>query len=282
MSTGEPNMAGIREALLNDDLKTVTAGLLAYTEKRATHFHRELVLHAANLARLTVEDRAGILSREAIRIQRVRLRASLLDILEEIESLSSVGTKPLHTVPMHTVSISYSWKNSDIADEIDRTLSALSVVLTRDVRDAPYKTDLPTFMQGIAGASRVILLISDCYLRSRNCLYEALEFMDHGDFEDRALPVVLPDARIFDATDAACYLHYWDNKLEEINAVIKHLPSMHDTDRLFHELNHYARIRSSIDSFIAHIARMNTLSFEAHRASGYRTLYHMLGVDQKP
>jgi hypothetical protein len=44
----------------------------------------------------------------------------------------------------------------------------------------------------------VIVVLSDKYLKSENCMFELVEIAKHGNFVDRIFPVVLSSANIYD------------------------------------------------------------------------------------
>jgi hypothetical protein len=68
--------------------------------------------------------------------------------------------------------LSYSWKDRDIADEIDNDFKAVGITFRRDERDAKYRTSIKEFMDTVGKHDYVVMLISDDYLRSANCMYE--------------------------------------------------------------------------------------------------------------
>ncbi|MBP2660443.1 MAG: lipoprotein NlpI [Firmicutes bacterium] len=83
--------------------------------------------------------------------------------------------------------ISYSWKNKNFVDELDYDFKKIGITLTRDIRDAPDYKSLSSFMKSIRECDYAILIISDEYLKSYNCLYEIIEFLQEKNFEERIL-----------------------------------------------------------------------------------------------
>ena len=51
-------------------------------------------------------------------------------------------------------------------------------------------------MQQIGQGNCILVIISDKYLKSENCMFELLEIANHGDIYDRIFPIVLGDANI--------------------------------------------------------------------------------------
>ena len=276
------DMSRLRDAVMNNDLASAVRDLLALAKGPARRFQTEVILHGARLRQLGSDERMGVSSPDEVRRERTRIALALLELVDEMERVGAVvaETKPADEPATGepakrepAVFLSYSWADQVVADEIEAAFTAEGVYLARDVRDAPYRQDLPAFMQRLGRARHVVMLVSDTYLKSRNCMYEVLEFLAHGGFEARALPVVLPNATgIFDAARSLEYLEFWDRRAREVDAALRGMHSLEHTRRVQEELDHCSRIRAAMDGFLASVNRMNTLSLEAHRAAGYRNL----------
>lgn len=99
-----------------------------------------------------------------------------------------------------TVFLSYCQKDKDIADCIDEKIGHIlegKATLSRDIRDVEYHESFKKFMQSIENHDYVISIISDNYLKSRNCMYEMLEVVKDSKFSQRLLFIVGKD---FDAS----------------------------------------------------------------------------------
>jgi len=105
--------------------------------------------------------------------------------------------------------LSYSWANSDIADQIDEDFRSIGIPLIRDIRNVHYKDSLLDYMKRIRGIDYVIMLLSDAFLKSQNCMYEVLELYKEKDFTSKLLQVFLSDANIFNAESRLAYIQYW-------------------------------------------------------------------------
>ena len=91
----------------------------------------------------------------------------------------------------------------------------------RDKRDLGFKGSIKGFMETIGKGKAVILVISEKYLKSENCMFELMQVAKHGDFAKRIFPVVLRDANIFKAKDRVIYLQYWQQQIDELDTAIK-------------------------------------------------------------
>src|SRR5512147_994580 len=121
------------------------------------------------------------------------------------------------------VFISYAWKgeSEEIVNQIDKTLQERGVRIIRDKRDLGYKGSITEFMERIGRGNCVIVIISDKYLRSKNCMFELVEIAENKGFSDRVFPVVLSDARIYDPVDRLDYVEYWEGEKARLNQRIK-------------------------------------------------------------
>ena len=70
------------------------------------------------------------------------------------------------------------------------------VEVIRDIRGVDNWQSLKDFMQAIRGNDFAVLLISDSYLKSVNCMYEVLEIMKEVEFRRRIFPAII-DTNIY-------------------------------------------------------------------------------------
>ena len=82
--------------------------------------------------------------------------------------------------------LSYCQKDKGIADIIDTKLPRIErkIEITRDIRAVGYGESFSAFMQTIADKDFVISIVSDRYLKSRNCMYEVCELMRDRRFKE--------------------------------------------------------------------------------------------------
>ena len=181
----------------------------------------------------------------------------------------------------HQVFISYAWggESEVVANEIESALSSQGIRLVRDKTDLGFKGLIREFMQKIGQGNLVVLIISDKYLKSKNCMFELLEVEKKGEFYNRVFPLVLPDADIYDALGIIKYLKYWDQKIKELNDRVKELDNLADSRKVQEDINLYTDIRGAIDSLAAKLSNMNTLTMDVMRASNYKPLTEALQIE---
>lgn len=182
------------------------------------------------------------------------------------------------------VFISYAWGGESelVANELEAALSSASIQLVRDKTDLGFKGLIREFMQRIGEGNLVILIISDKYLKSKNCMFELLEVAKNGEFHNRVFPIVLGDADIYDSLALIRYLKYWDEKIKALNASVKELDNLADTRKVQEDINLYTDIRGAIDDLAGKIGNMNTLTLEIMRAKKYQPLLQALGEKLSP
>ena len=84
------------------------------------------------------------------------------------------------------------------------------------------------FMNRIAGGDRILLVISDKYLRSPYCMYELFKiYRNQGDnpekFLNKVIPLVLPDTKIDTLSQRLAYAAYWKEEHDKVHEAIDKL-----------------------------------------------------------
>lgn len=73
--------------------------------------------------------------------------------------------------------VSYCQIDSVYADNIDLYFKNKDVSIRRDIRDISQWKSIREYMQTIRDMDYAILIVSDNYLKSFNCMYEVLELI---------------------------------------------------------------------------------------------------------
>ncbi|MEM9558600.1 MAG: TIR domain-containing protein [Acidobacteriota bacterium] len=158
------------------------------------------------------------------------------------------------------VFLSYSWKSGSkaVAERIDRLLQERGVTVLRDERDIGYRGSIREFMQRLGRGHAVILVISDAYLRSKACMFELCEVFAHGSFRERIFPIVLSDAKIYDAEDLVDYVLFWRDKRRSLSEKLQQLGDEIHAGTIRADLALYDRIGDMIDRLSAILRDMLT------------------------
>jgi internalin A len=138
--------------------------------------------------------------------------------------------------PSREVFISYAWEDASPEGKerqqiVDGLVDALrkhpEQIAVRNDRDEMRPGDLiSAFMDRLAAADRVIVVISAKYLRSEYCMYELFKIYQNcrnqaEDFQRRIIPVILPDSGLSGRTaERLMPAIYWIKEEEELEAMI--------------------------------------------------------------
>jgi internalin A len=246
---------------------------LLYSETPETWLNYEHLLSAEEAGELTFF------------IPELQRRANLQELLDGIEARNDRRNSQVETLretrlpgaqsdrhspkPPSEVFISYAWDkgNSEaIANTIDQYFQAQGVTLIRDTRDLKLGDSAKEFMQWIGRGKCIIAVISDRYLKSRNCMYELVQINENARtneaFRDRVFPVVLPCAKIYDILDSMDYIDYWDQKISALDRRLKQSMSSANRTRAQSELNLFTQIRATIDTLTTNLYDMKTTNLD--------------------
>lgn len=155
-----------------------------------------------------------------------------------------------------TIFLSYNWHDGETADRIDRYLSGLpGVTVKRDVRDIGSWKSIREFMEGIRRQDYAVLIVSDSYLKSKNCMFEVTEMMKEREYADRIFPAVV-ETGIYDPLVRAGYISYWQQECDKLEAAIKGLDPVNAVE-LAADLKRYKNIAFSVGEFLSIVADRN-------------------------
>ncbi|CEP48201.1 toll/interleukin-1 receptor domain-containing protein [Paraclostridium sordellii] len=153
--------------------------------------------------------------------------------------------------------ISYCWNDNETVNEIDNYFKSKKIIFQRDKRDIGSWESIKDFMNRIRKSSYAILVISDTYLKSLNCMYEVLEVMKDEGYRSRILTVVLDNAKIYDALGKAKYISYWNQKYKELSEEISKIDDCESTIILSEELRKINEIKNNVGEFMKIVSDMN-------------------------
>jgi len=176
------------------------------------------------------------------------------------------------------VFISYAWgeetsEREAIVNQIDQSLQKRGLKIVRDKRDLGYKGSIRKFMERIGEGDSIIVVISDKYLRSKNCMYELVQVAKNKQFADRVFPIILSDAKIYDAGDRLDYIEHWEKEKARLNKKIRELSDFSNLQSIQEELNDVDEFRDEIDELAGLLKDMNTLNPNMHRDSDFSELF---------
>jgi len=168
----------------------------------------------------------------------------------------------INASPENTVLVSYAWGavSERIVNNLVNSFSESNIRVVRDEKSIDYKDSISKFVQRIEQNQAVILVISDKYLRSEHCMYELVEIEKNTALRERIFPVVLSDAQIYTSIGRLSYIKYWDEKITQLNKVLKQVVAGNNLSDITAELEKYSTIRASFDRLTHFLSSMNALT----------------------
>ncbi|MBU7584602.1 MAG: toll/interleukin-1 receptor domain-containing protein [Nostoc sp. TH1S01] len=173
------------------------------------------------------------------------------------------------------VFISYTWRDNHsplFVEQLEKAFQEKSIKIIRDKGEIAYKERFQQFMQRLSRGKCVILVISDQYLKSENCMYELVEIAKKGNLYHRIFPIVLADAKIYKAIERIKYVEYWENKIKELNDAMGKVNAA-NLQGFREEIDLYTEIRSMFANLTNLLRDMNTLTQDIHIQSDFEALF---------
>ena len=186
--------------------------------------------------------------------------------------------KQLPKVPDNEIFISYAWggESEQIVDGLYATMIEKGYKVIRDKVDLGYKGNIKQFMDTIGEGKYVIVVISDKYLTSPNCMYEMLEIQKKENMYKRIFPIVLADADIYNDINRLKYTAYWQEESIKLETQIRALPSLEANKGAYESLDRYGEIKRVIDGVTTFLHDLNALTPDMHKGSNFSELIKAL------
>lgn len=166
-----------------------------------------------------------------------------------------------------TIFLSYCWDDTTTANEIDDFLREKGINITRDIRGVDNWESLREFMQTIRENDFAVLLISDAYLKSINCMYEVLEIMKEPKYATKIFPAVI-NLDIYRMEKQIEYVKYWEDRGATLH---KNLSTLQYTNGLAlgQELKKVKDITGAIGEFMRTVSDMKNPQMQDVKESIY-------------
>lgn len=156
--------------------------------------------------------------------------------------------------------VSYTWRDESlkVTEDLDAFLQTQGITIVRDKRDIGYKGLIKEYMQRLGQGKYVVVVLSDQYFKSKDCMFELLQLSRQEGFYDRIFPVTVEGASIDEAEDVLKYARYWDEKIAHLQQEIKNTPNIANLQGITDDLNLYVEIRQNIAKLIDFLRNINT------------------------
>lgn len=210
---------------------------------------------------------------------RTYIELSFIDCEEETAASEKTG--------FTTIFLSYCQKDADIADFLEDSMLPYiqdKARISRDIRDVEYHESFKRFMQSIEKHDFVITIISDNYLKSRNCMFEMLEVVKDSNFAEKLLFIVLSDddakyyknkpddnigADVYSLSGQAKYSKYWKLKDKELDKEIEEIDEPMYAINQIKEKRIVQKILLDMTDFLEFIRDNKGISFSEHIANNF-------------
>lgn len=167
--------------------------------------------------------------------------------------------------------LSYSWKDKAKADEIDNDFKDVGILMTRDIRDTKFKTNLKEYMRGVRSHDYMLMLVSDSFLKSVNCMYEVLEIFKEKNYKERILQIILNNAKIKDVSSRLDYIQFWENQEKLLNDKAKN-SSLKNLGAIADDLQQIDFISNHIGEFLEFLSDELYVTFEELKRTNYKSI----------
>lgn len=177
--------------------------------------------------------------------------------------------------------VSYSWQTKGIADKISSDLQLIGISIIKDNQELNYTDNIPNFMKRIRSCDYALLLLSDSYFKSKNCLFEILELQKDENHWKKILPIVLKETKFYSAIERLEYVHFWEQKTNELEQALENINPINSPES-YKELKLFKDISYNIDGFLKRISESLHYSPEEIIKNNYEPIINILGIDLEP
>ena len=195
------------------------------------------------------------------------------DIIQNNQEKSKIkeNTKKLE------IFLSYNHKDKEIANGVDEFFISKNIRLTRDVRDTLPYSSLKKFMETIRDHDYVISLISDAYLKSTNCMFEIIQFIQEKKYAEKIFPIIIDKKDdILNKEKHINYISFWQNKYKRFGNKINKLGNT-GTAQSHVELDKIDKIQSNIGEFLNKIADLKCFPLDELESTNYKAILDKIG-----
>ena len=201
----------------------------------------------------------------------------------ELQKHSS-GTIPKFNTSNNTSKIyfSYAWNDQDnphrevIVQDLYHSLKSAGFDVRRDKENAGYRASIRDFMQEIGQGHCIIVVISDKYLKSENCMFEMYEIyrnakLEKGSFYDKIFPVRVENLGLNQPKVLMNYFKFWQDKEKEWEELIVTFGTRITSE----QQDQYRRVKEiahELGDFLAFLNDMNAQSKEELSSNNFEII----------
>lgn len=168
--------------------------------------------------------------------------------------------------------LSHAGEDEIIAREIYNDLLAYEAILISKYSIEDYIKNIRKANESIADHDFAILVISDKYLRSLNCMHELANLIASNKLEDKYLPIVLQNTieiNIYDGSERVIYYRYWRDRLRVATNNLEEFPRNIDVLTQFNKIQ---IIESTLPKFFVVFDEFSNLNFLTLKKLNYKPI----------
>lgn len=174
---------------------------------------------------------------------------------------------------MNNIYISYAWKDAKselgkqrevLVDKICSSLIDKKYKLIRDKQHLALGNSINDFMREIGRGNYVIIVISDKYLRSEYCMFEAVEIMKYRNLGQQIFPIILSDANIYSHEGKLGYIKYWKEQYEKLKQMVEEVAGKEENFAMNEILGKFKEIAENVDDFIVFVSDKLSIDAESN------------------
>lgn len=174
--------------------------------------------------------------------------------------------------------ISYQWLDKVAANKLYVYLNAYGYSPAMDDHQLSFKDSIASFMESIRSSDFAVLIISDKYLKSENCMIEVLHLLRDRNSKDKILPIRHEDVRIFKTVDRLNYVKYWETQVKEREKMLEGVEPTNAIEEI-KKLRVAKQIHQNISDFLSDIADMITNTIEEQEKTDYQDIINFISFN---
>ncbi|PAW92094.1 hypothetical protein CKK33_00725 [Mucilaginibacter sp. MD40] len=176
--------------------------------------------------------------------------------------------------------ISYQWHHKLAANKLYEFLKTKGYIPSMDDHQLSYKDSISTFMESIRASDFAVLIISDEYLKSENCMMEVLHVLKERNSQQKILPIRHEDVRIFKTADRIKYVEFWQTQVRERERILEGIEATNAIEEI-KKLRIAKQIYQDIGDFLSAIADMIINTIEEQEKTSYQSIMNFIDGNNK-
>ena len=161
--------------------------------------------------------------------------------------------------PMTTIFISHTGKDTTLAKSFEESLKKYNYNVIIDTTDLKSWDNLKNFMKSIRETDYVILIVSDGFLHSPNCIYEVSELLKDDMFIDKIFPISVStsdEKSLFNLIYKAEIIKYWEIQKNLLTKKVSELNDIQSMAGIIDEYRDTIHFPENISIFLGKISNL--------------------------